>query len=314
MGRRSALPALLADAGGDPVHEESEDSGFLYYTRYFRAGDGRFPVARAPVNSHLGSFSLLTLPADAGVWSVTVYAASGDRPLKRLRDVASWDGAGARLPAARPLARRRADDGRHADGRRRRPLPALHRDGRGGQPRRRLGLHEPVARPRDLARPRHAALLRGVRCRARRSGRARRAPRRGDGARAQPGTAQRRPSTAPAWRNPRSARRRAARTGARRHRRPRSRGAPAGHVPRRTLPRRPEIASCLALPQEVFARPGLAQRVLEDRRRADRDPAGPRPRAGPEARGLADTLSPRARRAARAPGPAGALGRLPPPR
>ena len=24
-----------------------------------------------------------------------------------------------------------------------------------------------------------------------------------------------------------------------------------------------EIASCLALPQEVFARPGLAQRVLE---------------------------------------------------
>jgi 2-polyprenyl-6-methoxyphenol hydroxylase-like FAD-dependent oxidoreductase len=90
MGRRSALPTLLAAAGGDPVHEESEDSGFLYYTRYFHVGESGFPVARAPVNSHIGSFALLTLPADAGVWSVTVYAASGDRPLKRLRDLATW--------------------------------------------------------------------------------------------------------------------------------------------------------------------------------------------------------------------------------
>ena len=65
MGRRSALPGLLADAGGDPVHEEAEDSGFLYYTRFFRAADGRLPAPRAPVLSHLGSFSLLTLPADA---------------------------------------------------------------------------------------------------------------------------------------------------------------------------------------------------------------------------------------------------------
>ena len=77
MGRRSALPGLLADAGGDPVYEEAADGGFLYYTRYFRAADGRLPVPRGPINSHLGSFSLLTLPADAGVWSVTVYAASG---------------------------------------------------------------------------------------------------------------------------------------------------------------------------------------------------------------------------------------------
>ena len=90
MGRRSVLPGLLADAGGDPVHEEAEDSGFLYYTRFFRAPDGRLPAPRAPALSHLGSFSLLTLPADAGTWSVTVYAASRDRPLKRLRDPDRW--------------------------------------------------------------------------------------------------------------------------------------------------------------------------------------------------------------------------------
>jgi len=90
MGRRSVLPGLLADAGGDPVQEEAEDSGFLYYTRFFRAADGSLPAPRAPLLSHLGSFSLLTLPADAGTWSVTVYGASRDRPLKRLRDPDRW--------------------------------------------------------------------------------------------------------------------------------------------------------------------------------------------------------------------------------
>jgi 2-polyprenyl-6-methoxyphenol hydroxylase-like FAD-dependent oxidoreductase len=90
MGRRSQLPALLADAGGDPVLEEAEDSGFLYYTRFFRSADARLPEPRAPLLSHLGSFSLLTLPADAGTWSVTAYAASGDRPLKQLRELSRW--------------------------------------------------------------------------------------------------------------------------------------------------------------------------------------------------------------------------------
>ena len=48
MGRGSALPKLLAAAGGDPVHEESEDTGFLYYTRFFR---GEVPKPRGPINT-----------------------------------------------------------------------------------------------------------------------------------------------------------------------------------------------------------------------------------------------------------------------
>ena len=36
MGRGSTLPKLLEAAGGDPVHEVAEDTGFLYYTRHFR--------------------------------------------------------------------------------------------------------------------------------------------------------------------------------------------------------------------------------------------------------------------------------------
>lgn len=90
MGRRSVLPKLIADIGGDPVYEEAEDCGFLYYTRFFRSPDGSLPVPRGALLTHLGSFSIATLPADAGTWSVTLFGSARDRPLKRLRDPARW--------------------------------------------------------------------------------------------------------------------------------------------------------------------------------------------------------------------------------
>jgi 2-polyprenyl-6-methoxyphenol hydroxylase-like FAD-dependent oxidoreductase len=87
MGRGSAMPKLLAAAGGDPVHEDAEDTGFLYYTRHFR---GQVPDFRGPVNTHVGTFSILTLPGDNDTWCVTLYGSSRDRPLKVLRDAAKW--------------------------------------------------------------------------------------------------------------------------------------------------------------------------------------------------------------------------------
>jgi 2-polyprenyl-6-methoxyphenol hydroxylase-like FAD-dependent oxidoreductase len=91
MGRRSQLPKLLEAAGAGPIHEESEDSGFLYYTRYFRLRDGgEMPAIRGPLVTPIGTFSVLTIPADNGTWSVTIYASTGDRVLKRLRDAACW--------------------------------------------------------------------------------------------------------------------------------------------------------------------------------------------------------------------------------
>src|SRR5919199_4117131 len=63
-GRRSQLPRLLQAIGAAPPHEEAEDSGFIYYTRYFRARNGGLPPPRPPLLSPLPSFSVLTLPAD----------------------------------------------------------------------------------------------------------------------------------------------------------------------------------------------------------------------------------------------------------
>jgi 2-polyprenyl-6-methoxyphenol hydroxylase-like FAD-dependent oxidoreductase len=87
------MPALVKLAGGAGLAEEAEDSGFIYYTRFFRAADGRPPLPRTPFLTPFESFSVLTLPADAGTWSVTLYAATGDQPLKRLRHVPAWTAA-----------------------------------------------------------------------------------------------------------------------------------------------------------------------------------------------------------------------------
>ena len=63
---------------------------FVYYTRFFRSADGSTPAPRAPLNSPFESHSILTLPADAGTWSVTLYGAAADPPLKRLRHEPVW--------------------------------------------------------------------------------------------------------------------------------------------------------------------------------------------------------------------------------
>jgi len=89
-GRRSRMPALLLEAGGPEAAEEGADSGFVYYTRFFRSADGSTPAPRGPLNSPFESHSILTLPADAGTWSVTLYGAAADTPLKRFRHEPVW--------------------------------------------------------------------------------------------------------------------------------------------------------------------------------------------------------------------------------
>jgi 2-polyprenyl-6-methoxyphenol hydroxylase-like FAD-dependent oxidoreductase len=90
MGRRSGLPGWLADLGAQALAEEAEDSGFTYYTRYFRSPDGTAPQFMTGLLTPFGSFSLLTLPGDAGTWSVTVYISSRDQALKELRHPEKW--------------------------------------------------------------------------------------------------------------------------------------------------------------------------------------------------------------------------------
>jgi 2-polyprenyl-6-methoxyphenol hydroxylase-like FAD-dependent oxidoreductase len=90
MGRRSALPQWLKQIGCAPVHEEAEDCGFIYYGRFFESSNGSVPEPIGPLLLPLGSCSILTLPSDRNTWSVTLFIASGDQPLKALRHEDAW--------------------------------------------------------------------------------------------------------------------------------------------------------------------------------------------------------------------------------
>ncbi len=85
-GRRSRTPAWLAEIGATAPDEVIEDSGFAYYGRYFQSNDGSTPAIIAPLLTPYGSFSLLTLPADNGTWSVTLYGLSEDKAARRFRN------------------------------------------------------------------------------------------------------------------------------------------------------------------------------------------------------------------------------------
>jgi 2-polyprenyl-6-methoxyphenol hydroxylase-like FAD-dependent oxidoreductase len=97
-GRRSPLPRWLEAIGARRPEEELEDSGFVYYGRYFRSADGSVPPGLGPLLQHHGSISTLTLPADNGTWGVGVIASAGDAPLRALRHVDRWEAVMKSLP------------------------------------------------------------------------------------------------------------------------------------------------------------------------------------------------------------------------
>jgi 2-polyprenyl-6-methoxyphenol hydroxylase-like FAD-dependent oxidoreductase len=85
-GRRSPTSDWLVAIGGQPPVEESEDVGFSYAGRFLRSADGSVPEHRTGALTPCGSISLLTIPSDNGTWAATIYTASDDAPLRRVRD------------------------------------------------------------------------------------------------------------------------------------------------------------------------------------------------------------------------------------
>lgn len=100
-GRRTASDRWLAAAGARLPARQSSGRGFVYYTRYF-TGPER-PVLRGPMNTPFGSFSLMQLESDARTWSLTIFALSGDAPLKALRSAEVFDRVVRACPLQAPL-------------------------------------------------------------------------------------------------------------------------------------------------------------------------------------------------------------------
>jgi flavin-dependent dehydrogenase len=89
-GRRSTLPKLLVDIGARAPIEEKEDCGFIYYGRHFRSADGSVPPAFGPPLMPFDSVSILTLAADNGTWGVGLVTSAKDAALRGVKDVDVW--------------------------------------------------------------------------------------------------------------------------------------------------------------------------------------------------------------------------------
>ncbi|MGR6965445.1 NAD(P)/FAD-dependent oxidoreductase [Geodermatophilus sp. URMC 61] len=88
-GRRSPSADWLAELDARPAQAESQPSGFVYYTRYFTGPEQ--PRRLGPQLAPVGSISLITLGGDNDTWSVTVFGPTRDAPLKALREPAVFD-------------------------------------------------------------------------------------------------------------------------------------------------------------------------------------------------------------------------------
>jgi 2-polyprenyl-6-methoxyphenol hydroxylase-like FAD-dependent oxidoreductase len=99
-GRRSALGSWLEAVGARRPIEEREDCGFVYFGRHFRGRAGEQPEVRATLVQHYDSVTVLTLPADSDTWSVVFATSSRDQALRCLRDPSTFDTALARYPLA----------------------------------------------------------------------------------------------------------------------------------------------------------------------------------------------------------------------
>lgn len=85
-GRRSPVPKLLASSGVRAAAGTQHGSGFVYYTRHLRRADGVLPELREPLLTHYSSISVLTLPADNGTWGVGLVCSARDRAARALTD------------------------------------------------------------------------------------------------------------------------------------------------------------------------------------------------------------------------------------
>lgn len=117
-GRRSVLPEWLSAIGVGEVPEEVEDTGIVYYSRFYRLREGaEYPPRTGPIGGDLGYVKYGVFVGDNRTFSVTLATPVADDDLrKRLADPDTFDQAARALVATAPWLDGRAEpitDGVH---------------------------------------------------------------------------------------------------------------------------------------------------------------------------------------------------------
>lgn len=98
-GRRSALPDWFAAIGAGQVVEEIEDTGIVYFSRFYRLLEGAdYPPRGGPIGGDLGYLKYGVFAGDNRTFSLTLAAPTADQELRKmLADPAVFDAAGRAL-------------------------------------------------------------------------------------------------------------------------------------------------------------------------------------------------------------------------
>ena len=99
-GRRSGLPRWLERAGLPSGSEETEDTGIVYHSRFYRLDPGKeFPTSDRPIAGDLTYLKYGVFWGDNRTFSLTLAVPQDDTALRALRDPDVFDSAASLLPA-----------------------------------------------------------------------------------------------------------------------------------------------------------------------------------------------------------------------
>jgi 2-polyprenyl-6-methoxyphenol hydroxylase-like FAD-dependent oxidoreductase len=102
-GRRSPISRWLSDVGID-VHEDMEECGVSYFSRYFRRRpESALPIAAIfGIRAAIDHLLVLGFTGDHDTYAITFAAASWDEELSALRHEWAWEATAASIPSVAP--------------------------------------------------------------------------------------------------------------------------------------------------------------------------------------------------------------------
>jgi 2-polyprenyl-6-methoxyphenol hydroxylase-like FAD-dependent oxidoreductase len=110
-GRRSALPDWLVEIGCVPADDEVDDTGIVYFSRFYRLLNGvGYPPRTGPIGGDLGYLKYGVFVGDNRTFSVTLATPTEDQELrKQLTDPHVFDACARQLVATAPWLDGRAE-------------------------------------------------------------------------------------------------------------------------------------------------------------------------------------------------------------
>jgi 2-polyprenyl-6-methoxyphenol hydroxylase-like FAD-dependent oxidoreductase len=110
-GRRSTLPEWLLDIGCPPIEEAVDDTGIVYFSRFYRLLEGAgYPPRTGPIGGDLGYLKYGVFVGDNRTFSVTLATPTDDQELRKtLTDPDVFDACARQLVATAPWLDGRAE-------------------------------------------------------------------------------------------------------------------------------------------------------------------------------------------------------------